>query len=162
VAPGRSGSCWWTITPWSGRDSGAFSRTIPRSRCSAKRANALDAGVKGYILKNAIETDLTRAVRAVANGEQYLSPELSGVLIRAIQTGSFESSNDPYDKLTQREKQILQLIAHGKSNKEIAVLLDLSVNTVAVHRANLMSTLGVHKTAELVLFAVKKGLVLPE
>jgi len=124
--------------------------------------NALDAGVKGYILKNAIETDLTRAVRAVAAGEQYLSPELSGVLIRAIQTGSFEGSNDPYDRLTQREKQILQLIAHGKSNKEIAVLLDLSVNTVAVHRANLMSTLGVHKTAELVLFAVKKGLVLPE
>jgi DNA-binding NarL/FixJ family response regulator len=111
--------------------------------------NALDAGVKGYILKNAIETDLTRAVRAVAGGEQYLSPELSGVLIRAIQTGSFDGSSDPYDKLTQREK-------------EIAVLLDLSVNTVAVHRANLMSTLGVHKTAELVLFAVKKGLVLPE
>jgi DNA-binding NarL/FixJ family response regulator len=124
--------------------------------------NALDAGVRGYILKNAIETDLTRAVRAVAVGEQYLSPELSGVLIRAVQTGSFEGSNDPYDKLTQREKQILQLIAHGKSNKEIAVMLDLSVNTVAVHRANLMSTLGVHKTAELVLFAVKKGLVLPE
>jgi len=124
--------------------------------------NALDAGVKGYILKNAIENDLTRAVRAVASGEQYLSPELSGVLIRAIQTGSFEGSNDPYEKLTQREKQILQLIAHGKSNKEIAVMLDLSVNTVAVHRANLMSTLGVHKTAELVLFAVKKGLVLPE
>lgn len=123
--------------------------------------NALDAGVKGYILKNAIETDLTRAVRAVAAGEQYLSPELSSVLIRAIQSGSFEG-NDPYDRLTQREKQILQLIAHGKSNKEIAVMLDLSVNTVAVHRANLMSTLGVHKTAELVLFAVKKGLVLPE
>jgi DNA-binding NarL/FixJ family response regulator len=123
--------------------------------------NALDAGVKGYILKNAIETDLTRAVRAVAAGEQYLSPELSSVLIRAIQVGSFEG-NDPYDRLTQREKQILQLIAHGKSNKEIAVMLDLSVNTVAVHRANLMSTLGVHKTAELVLFAVKKGLVLPE
>lgn len=124
--------------------------------------NALDAGVRGYILKNAIETDLTRAVRAVSAGEQYLSPELSGVLIRAVQSGSFEGSNDPYDKLTQREKQILQLIAHGKSNKEIAVMLDLSVNTVAVHRANLMSTLGVHKTAELVLFAVKKGLVLPE
>ena len=77
--------------------------------------------------------------------------------IRAIQSGSFDGSNDPYDKLTQREKQVLQLIAHGKSNKEIAVMLDLSVNTVAVHRANLMSTLGVHKTAELVLFAVKKG-----
>jgi DNA-binding NarL/FixJ family response regulator len=124
--------------------------------------NALDAGAKGYILKSAIENDLTRAVKAVAAGEQYLAPELSSVLIRAIQTGSFEKASDPYDRLTQREKQVLQLIAHGKSNKEIAVMLDLSVNTVAVHRANLMSALGVHKTAELVLFAVKKGLVLRE
>jgi DNA-binding NarL/FixJ family response regulator len=124
--------------------------------------NALDAGAKGYILKSAIENDLTRAVKAVAAGEQYLAPELSSLLIRAIQTGSFEKASDPYERLTQREKQVLQLIAHGKSNKEIAVMLDLSVNTVAVHRANLMSALGVHKTAELVLFAVKKGLVLPE
>ena len=124
--------------------------------------NALDAGAKGYILKSAIENDLTRAVKAVAAGEQYLAPELSSVLIRAIQTGSFEKASDPYERLTQREKQVLQLIATGKSNKEIAVMLDLSVNTVAVHRANLMSALGVHKTAELVLFAVKKGLVLPE
>jgi DNA-binding NarL/FixJ family response regulator len=124
--------------------------------------NALDAGARGYILKNAIENDLVRAVKAVAAGEQYLSPELSTQLIRAIKTGAFATSADPYDKLTQREKQVLQLIAHGKSNKEIAVMLDLSVNTVAVHRANLMSALGVHKTAELVLFAVKKGLVLPE
>jgi len=124
--------------------------------------NALDAGAKGYILKSAIENDLTRAVKAVAAGEQYLAPELSSVLIRAIQTGSFEKASDPYERLTQREKQVLQLIATGKSNKEIAVILDLSVNTVAVHRANLMSALGVHKTAELVLFAVKKGLVLPE
>lgn len=124
--------------------------------------NALDAGAKGYILKNAIENDLTRAVKAVAAGEQYLAPELSGVLIRAMQTGGFEKSTDPYERITQREKQVLQLIAHGKSNKEIAVMLELSVNTVAVHRANLMSALGVHKTAELVLFAVKKGLVIPE
>lgn len=124
--------------------------------------NALDAGAKGYILKNAIENDLTRAVKAVAGGEQYLAPELSSVLIKAIQSGSFDKSTDPYDRLTQREKQVLQLIARGKSNKEIAAMLDLSVNTVAVHRANLMSALGVHKTAELVLFAVKKGLVMPE
>ncbi len=124
--------------------------------------NALDAGARGYILKNAIENDLVRAVKSVAAGERYLSPDLSEVLIKAIQSGAFEKSSDPYERLTQREKQVLQLIAHGKSNKEIAVMLDLSVNTVAVHRANLMSALGVHKTAELVLFAVKKGLVLPE
>jgi DNA-binding NarL/FixJ family response regulator len=125
--------------------------------------SALDAGVSGYILKSALETDLTRAVRAVAAGQQYLSPELSHVLIRALRE-KHDSPQEPdaFDQLTQREKQVLQLIAHGKSNKEIAALLNLSVNTVAVHRANLMSTLGVHKAAELVLYAVRKGLVLPE
>ena len=125
--------------------------------------SALDAGVSGYILKSALETDLTRAVRAVAAGQQYLSPELSSVLIRALRDRQEKpEAPDVFDQLTQREKQVLQLIAHGKSNKEIATLLNLSVNTVAVHRANLMSTLGVHKAAELVLYAVRKGLVLPE
>lgn len=124
--------------------------------------NALDAGVHGYILKGSLATDMVRAVRAVANGQQYLSPELSGHLIRALQTRSTQSEPDPYDRLTPREKQVLQLIAQGKSNKEIAVLLDLSVNTVAVHRTNLMNTLQLHKAAELVLYAVKKGLVIPE
>ena len=125
--------------------------------------SALDAGVSGYILKSALETDLTRAVRAVAGGQQYLSPELSHVLIRALRDKQeTPEPADAFDQLTQREKQVLQLIAHGKSNKEIAAILNLSVNTVAVHRANLMHTLGVHKAAELVLFAVRKGLVLPE
>ena len=122
--------------------------------------SALDAGVSGYILKSALETDLTRAVRAVAGGQQYLSPELSHVLIRALREKQDKPEPDAFDKLTQREKQVLQLIAHGKSNKEIAAILNLSVNTVAVHRANLMSTLGVHKAAELVLYAVRKGLVI--
>jgi DNA-binding NarL/FixJ family response regulator len=120
--------------------------------------SALDAGVAGYILKNALDNDLTRAVRAVAAGQQYLSPELSSIVIKALQ-GKGGESDDPWDQLTEREKQVLQLIAHGKSNKEIAVVLGLSVNTVAVHRANLMATLKVHKAAELVLYAVKKGLV---
>jgi two-component system, NarL family, response regulator NreC len=124
--------------------------------------NALDAGVHGYILKGALETDMIRAVRAVAAGQQYLSPELTGALIRAFQSKTGTAEDDPYERLTQREKQVLQLIAHGKSNKEIAVLLDLSVNTVAVHRANLMNTLQIHKAAELVLYAVKRGLVIPE
>ncbi len=121
--------------------------------------SALDAGVSGYILKSALETDLTRAVRSVAQGQQYLSPELSGVLIKALRDRD-EPDEDTFDKLTEREKQVLQYIAHGKSNKEIASILGLSVNTVAVHRANLMSTLGVHKAAELVLYAVRKGLVI--
>ena len=121
--------------------------------------SALDAGVSGYILKSALETDLTRAVRAVAQGQQYLSPELSGVLIKALRDRD-EPDDDTFDKLTEREKQVLQYIAHGKSNKEIAAILGLSVNTIAVHRANLMSTLGVHKAAELVLYAVRKCLVI--
>jgi DNA-binding NarL/FixJ family response regulator len=124
--------------------------------------NALDAGVHGYILKGALDTDMIRAVRAVAAGQQYLSPDLASVLIRALQSKTGATEEDPYERLTQREKQVLQLIATGKSNKEIAVLLDLSVNTVAVHRANLMNTLQIHKAAELVLYAVKRGLVIPE
>jgi DNA-binding NarL/FixJ family response regulator len=124
--------------------------------------NALEAGVKGYILKNALETDLTRAVRALADGGQFLSPELSGLAIRSLRGGERAAAEDPFTKLSAREIQVLRLIALGKSNKEIAALLGVSVNTVAVHRTNLMSALDVHKTAELVLIAVRKGLVDPK
>jgi DNA-binding NarL/FixJ family response regulator len=123
--------------------------------------NALDAGVSGYILKNALETDLIRAVRTLADGGQFLSPELSGVAIRSLRGLDAASAEDPFTKLSAREIQVLRLIALGRSNKEIAALLGVSVNTVAVHRTNLMTTLGVHKAAELVLIAVKKGLVGP-
>jgi DNA-binding NarL/FixJ family response regulator len=122
--------------------------------------NALDAGVKGYILKNALETDLTRAVRVLAGGGQFLSPELSELAIRSLRgTEDGGDGGDAFSQLSAREIQVLRLIALGKSNKEIATLLGLSANTIAVHRTNLMNTLGVHKTAELVLLAVKKGLV---
>jgi DNA-binding NarL/FixJ family response regulator len=114
--------------------------------------HALDAGAIGYLLKNAVDVDLPEAIRTVARGEQYLSASL------AAQT---RDPDDGYAQLTAREKQVLQLIAQGKSNKEIAALLNVSVNTVAVHRANLMETLSIHKAAELVLFAVRKGLVTP-
>jgi DNA-binding NarL/FixJ family response regulator len=124
--------------------------------------NALEAGVKGYILKNALETDLTRAVRALAEGGQFLSPELAGLAIRSLRGDEKPGGEDPFTKLSAREIQVLRLIALGKSNKEIATLLGVSVNTVAVHRTNLMSTLNVHKTAELVLIAVRKGLVDPQ
>jgi DNA-binding NarL/FixJ family response regulator len=120
--------------------------------------NALDAGVKGYILKNALETDLTRAVRVLASGGQFLSPELSELAIRSLR-GADNDADDAFSRLSAREIQVLRLIALGKSNKEIAAILGLSANTVAVHRTNLMNTLDVHKTAELVLLAVKKGLV---
>jgi DNA-binding NarL/FixJ family response regulator len=123
--------------------------------------NALDAGASGYILKNALENDLIRAVRVLAGGGRFLSPELSDVAIRRLTTRDAGPSDDPFTKLSQREIQVLRLIATGKSNREIATLLGVSANTVAVHRSNIMSTLGVHKAAELVLIAVRKGLVQP-
>jgi DNA-binding NarL/FixJ family response regulator len=121
---------------------------------------AFEIGAKGYILKNAIEVDLTRAVIALAEGGAYMSPGISNLVIESLKAGSFEDrSQDPYERLTLREKEVLQLIAQGKSNKEIAALLNISVNTVAVHRAHLMETLGLHRTAEIVLYAVKRGLI---
>lgn len=124
---------------------------------------AFEMGAKGYMLKNAIEMDLTRAVMALAEGGAYMSPGISNLVIESLKAGSFEdTSKDPYERLTLREKEVLQLIAQGKSNKEIAVLLKISVNTVAVHRAHVMETLGLHRTAEIVLFAVKRGLIVTE
>jgi DNA-binding NarL/FixJ family response regulator len=111
--------------------------------------NALNAGAKGYILKNAADVDLPAAIRKLAAGHQVIGP---GLL-------SDTQQPEADGKLTAREKQVLQLIAAGKSTKEIAGLLGLSVNTVSVHRANIMEALGIHRTAELVLYAVQKGLV---
>ena len=117
----------------------------------AQVRNALKAGAKGYVLKNAVDVDLAAAIRDVAAGKKVIGPGLlSDINI---------DEDEKAEKLTPREKQILQLIAEGKSNKEIAAFLDLSPNTVAVHRANLMEALGIHRTAELVLYAVRKGLV---
>jgi DNA-binding NarL/FixJ family response regulator len=115
--------------------------------------NALDAGAKGYLLKSAIDVDLVGAIRTVAVGRRFMSSGVKYVV------GELD---DELKKLTAREKQVLQLIAQGKSNKEIATLLDLSVNTVSVHRANLMEKMNIHRTAELVLFAIRKGLVAPQ
>jgi DNA-binding NarL/FixJ family response regulator len=112
--------------------------------------NAFDAGALGYILKNATDIDLPASIKEVAAGKRVLDPGL---------VSAEREPDDVFDRLTPREKQILQLIAEGNSNKEIAGMLTLSVNTVAVHRANLMDALGVHRTAELVVFAIRKGLV---
>lgn len=115
--------------------------------------NALDAGAKGYLLKNAIDVDLVGAIRSVAEGHRFIGQGLKYVA---------QEQDDELKKLTAREKQVLQLIAQGKSNKDIARLLELSVNTVSVHRANLMEKMNIHRTAELVLFAIRKGLVAPQ
>ena len=112
--------------------------------------NALDAGARGYLLKEALDVDLAAAVKALAAGKQVIGP------------GVMPASRVPdpqYDRLTPRERQILELAAQGKSNKIIAGLLQLSENTVAVHRANLMAELGIHRTTDLIVWAVKKGLV---
>jgi DNA-binding NarL/FixJ family response regulator len=111
--------------------------------------NAVKAGARGYLLKNASEVDLGAAVKNVARGRKVIDPKIESPI---------ELPNEPEPVLTPRERQILQLIAEAKSTREIAQLLDLSVNTVAVHRANIMERLGVHKTAELVLYAVRTGI----
>jgi DNA-binding NarL/FixJ family response regulator len=111
--------------------------------------NAFEAGARGYLLKNAIDVDLAAAVRGIAAGGTYGRP------------APVAPGDEDLDKLTPRERQILQLIAQGHSNKEIAALLGLSPNTVSAHRANLMDALEIHKTAELVLYAIRKGLVSP-
>jgi DNA-binding NarL/FixJ family response regulator len=111
--------------------------------------NAMKAGARGYLLKNASEVDLAAAVRNVARGRKVIDEKLQQPL---------DMPHEGEPQLTPRERQILQLIAEAKSTREIAALLDLSVNTVAVHRANIMDRLGVHKTAELVLYAVRSGI----
>ena len=109
----------------------------------------MDAGARGYLLKNAMDLELVRAVKQVAAGAQVLDPRL----------GSLAAEPDGQPALTTRELEVLQLIVNGKSNKEIATVLGLSANTVAVHRANIMQTLGIHNTAELVVYAIRQGLV---
>ncbi len=111
---------------------------------------ALEAGARGYILKNALELDLVSAIKRVAHGDLVLDPQLAKP---AALKGERDSA------LTTRELEILRHIVAGKSNKEIAAELGLSANTVGVHRANIMDTLGIHKTAELVVYAIRNGLV---
>jgi DNA-binding NarL/FixJ family response regulator len=123
---------------------------------------AARAGVKGYVLKDAIEIDLAQAVLTVAEGRTFLSPGVSAVLMEVLQGRHEDAADDPYQRLTQRERQILQLVAEGHSNKETAQLLDISPKTVATHRTNLMETLKIHGAAQLALYAVKKGLVKPQ
>ena len=111
---------------------------------------ALEAGARGYILKNAMDLDLVAAIQRIAEGKTVLDPQITLI-------GNLKGERDT--GLTPRELEILQHIVAGKSNKEIATELGLSVNTVSVHRANIMDALGLHKTAELVVYAIKNGLV---
>ncbi len=121
---------------------------------------ALRAGAKGYLLKDSVEGDLIAAIRAVSEGRTFFSPEISKMLVedyvREIRTRGID---DSYELLSSREREILHLLAGGKSNKEIAGMLNLSPYTVETHRRNLQEKLNLHNFAELILYAVRKGLI---
>jgi DNA-binding NarL/FixJ family response regulator len=115
----------------------------------------LRAGARGYLLKDSLDSDLLAAVRAVSRGDGYLSPAVS----EAVLSDYRRQVTDPLDLLTSREREVLQMIAEGKTNKEIAALLNLSVYTVDAHRGRIMEKLNLHTTGELVRFAMRKGII---
>lgn len=121
---------------------------------------SLHAGARAYLLKDATDEDLLPAIRAVASGKSFFSPAITALLaaeyVRQLQERGL---TDSYNLLTDREKEVLQLLAEGRANKEVASLLDIGVSTVETHRANLMQKLNLHSTAEIVLYAVRKRLV---
>jgi DNA-binding NarL/FixJ family response regulator len=121
---------------------------------------ALAAGARAYLLKSATDEDLLPAVRAVASGKPFFSPLVTAVLVedymRRLQARGL---TDSFDLLTDREKEVLQLLAEGRSNKEVATQLNVGLSTVETHRANLMQKLNLHSTAEIVLYAVRKGII---
>jgi two-component system response regulator NreC len=123
---------------------------------------ALDAGGRGYLLKDNADEDLERAIRSVAAGRPFFSPSIAQALLEDyVRLMRKRGVQDSYDLLTEREREILQLLAEGKSNKEAATVLNLSPYTVETHRTNLMQKLDLHNTAEIVLYAVRKGIIRP-
>ena len=124
---------------------------------------ALDAGARGYLLKDCVEPDLLRAISAVAQGKPFFTPSIASTLLDDYMRCLREKSLvDSYDMLTDREKEVLQLLAEGKSNKEAAALLNVSPTTVETHRTRMMQKLNLHNTAEIVLYAVRKKIVATE
>ena len=123
---------------------------------------ALDAGAKGFLLKDHADEDIERAIRSVATGRPFFSPSIAQALLEDyVRLMRDRSVSDSYDLLTEREREVLQLLAEGKSNKEAAAVLKLSPYTVETHRTNLMQKLGLHNTAEIVLYAVRKAIITP-
>ena len=121
---------------------------------------ALKAGARGYLLKDSAEHDLIQAVRSVTEGKSFFSPAISKMLVedymRELQERQIE---DSYELLTTREREVLQLLAEGKSNKEVAAVLNLSLYTVETHRGNILQKLNLHSGAELILYAIRKGVI---
>ena len=121
---------------------------------------ALKAGAKGYLLKDSADKELIQAVSAIASGKSYFSPAVSKVMLDDyVRHLSQKGIADRYESLSEREREVLQLIAEGHSNKEIAAILHVSPATIETHRAHIMQKLDVHNTAELVLYAVRRGLI---
>jgi two-component system response regulator NreC len=121
---------------------------------------ALEAGARAYLLKDSAVTDLIRAIEAVSQGKSFFSPKISRILaeeyVRALKQ---KGVADSYELLTPREREILQLLAEGKTNKEVATSLNISVYTAETHRGNILQKLNLHSSAELVLYAVRKGII---
>jgi two-component system, NarL family, response regulator NreC len=116
---------------------------------------ALEAGIRGYVVKTQMAADLVHAIREVARGETYLSPSIADAVVDAVLTKADRSPNP----LTPRERQVLQLVAEGKTTKEIAHMLDMSVKTAESHRVHIMEKLDIHQTAGLVRYAIRRGLI---
>ena len=125
--------------------------------------NALKAGARGYVLKSSAESEIVQAVRAVSQGKAFFSPKVSRILAddytRYLRR---EQATDAYELLTNREREIVQLLAQGASNKEIATALDLSPTTVNCHRQHIFQKLNLHSLADLILYAVRKGIISPQ
>jgi len=130
--------------------------TMHRDVAFARRA--LDAGASGFVLKHSASDELISAIRAALDGRTYITPQLAGELLQAMKQGP-ERAGDPVDSLTPRQREVLQLLAEGRSGKEIAVSLGISARTVEFHKYQMMETLGLHNSAELVHFAIKHGIV---
>jgi two-component system, NarL family, response regulator NreC len=121
---------------------------------------ALQAGAKGYLLKDSAEDDLIEAIKVVSEGKAFFSPEISKMLVEDyVREIKARGSRDRYELLTAREREILHLLAEGKSNKDIANLLNISLYTAETHRRNLQEKLNLHSLAELILYAVQKGFI---
>ena len=121
---------------------------------------ALKSGARGYLLKDSAESDLIQAIKVVSEGKAFFSPEISKVLAEDyVREINVRGAEDSYDLLTPREKEILQLLVEGRSNKDIAGLLNLTLYTVETHRRNLQSKLNLHSYPELILYAVRKGII---
>ena len=129
--------------------------TMHRDATFARRA--LEAGASGFVLKHSAATELIDALRAALDGKTYLTPQLAGEVLDAMKRGP-EQADNPIGALTPRQREVVQLLAEGRSAKEIASLLSISARTVEFHKYQLMETLGIHNNAELIHFAIKNGL----